>query len=58
VPIVQTERKLKFEKRDRGQKTQDRQKTKDKMAAKRTKITAADDQRLREDSTRQIRKYF
>jgi len=55
---MQTERKLKFEKRDRGHKTQDRQKTKDKMAAKRTKITAADDQRLREDSTRQIRKYF
>jgi len=55
---VQAERKLKFEKRDRRQKTQDRQKNKDKIAAKRTKITAADEQRLRGDSTRQIRKYF
>ena len=41
-------KKAKVYTRDQGQKTQDRQKTKDNMAAKKTKIAAADDKRLRE----------
>jgi len=47
---------LKKETDDKRRRTD--KKNKDKIAAKRTKITAADEQRLREDSTRQIRKYF
>jgi len=54
VPIEQTERKLKF-KKDR-QRTKDAGQTKNKnMAAKRTKIAAADVS-LRGDSTGRIRK--